>query len=377
MRRRSFGEVYEKPGRPGFYVRVRWRGLKLKRHAGPTRDVAKSNLSKLEVRLKAGTPLEKAAAEVFGDRAEKRTTFEEATKQFLEHRQGRVKTSTYSGDVRRLRVLCGAGFAKKALVEISPADFIRWSEERRRTASGATINRDLTLASALFKWAERMGLVKENPLRKVPKFSEKGRAREVYLTAPESRALIDAADDVMRPFLHAALATGARRGELMRLRWRDVDFDRREIIIHPENEKAGRGRVIPMTADFQAELVALRKARQVTAFDGSDNVFLQANGHPITEEVIKKGFARALRNCACIGNEKREQMVLHSLRHSCASLMVAAGVQLLDVARILGHSTLSVTMRYAHFSPESGRAAIEKLGKALAPPKALSEAAAQ
>ncbi|NUN50221.1 MAG: site-specific integrase [Candidatus Brocadiae bacterium] len=222
-----------------------------------------------------------------------------------------------------------------------------------------------------------MGYAKDNPLRKVPKFSEKGRAREVYLTQTEARDLVGASDAVMRPFLHAALATGARRGELLRLKWRDVDFDRREVTIHPENEKAGRGRVIPMTLDLLAELRTLRQLRQVKALDGSDAVFLQASGDPITEEVVKKGFDRAIRACDSIPTEKREKVVLHSLRHSCASFMVAAGVPLLDVARILGHSTLAVTMRYAHFAPESGRAAVDKLGKALGLCTPSTEAAAQ
>src|ERR1700741_2934223 len=63
------------------------------------------------------------------------------------------------------------------------------------------------------------------------------------------------------------------------------------------------------------------------------------------------------------GQQRRR---LHGLRHTAASLMVGAGVPLFDVAKILGHSTLAVTMRYAHFAPAAGRAAIERLGSALA-----------
>ncbi|MBL9088124.1 MAG: tyrosine-type recombinase/integrase [Planctomycetia bacterium] len=63
--------------------------------------------------------------------------------------------------------------------------------------------------------------------------------------------------------------------------------------------------------------------------------------------------------------EKRTKVTFHTLRHTAASLMVAEGVPLFDVAKILGHSTIAVTMRYAHFAPEAGRAGIDKLGKAL------------
>ncbi len=362
--RRDFGQIFEKPGHGGVYVRVRWRRHAMKRHL-VSREAAKRQLAALRVRLEKGISFEDAVAETFGGSTKNRLTLRDATAVFLEHRKGRVKESTYKGDVRRLRILGKMPFSGRPLVEIQPSDFIKWSEERRRSASGATINRDLCLASALWRWAERMGYARENPLRKVPKFSEKGRARETYLTQVEARGLVSAADAVMRPFLHAALATGCRRGELLRLNWREVDFDRREVIVRPENEKAGRGRVIPMTADLHAELLAMSRARKVSALDGSDAVFLQASGERITAEVVKKGFNRALRECEAIPSEKREGVVLHSLRHSCASFMVAAGVPLLDVARILGHSTLAVTMRYAHFAPESGRAAVEKLGRAL------------
>ncbi|KAF0245274.1 MAG: phage integrase family site specific [Planctomycetota bacterium] len=365
MRRRDFGQVYEKAGRPGFYVRLRWRGLSLKRHAGPSRENATSKLAKLHVKLENGVPFDDAVAEVFGGGKANRLSFRDASALFMQYREGRVKESTFHGDKGRFQLLNSSPWASKSLPDLRPVDFMRWTEDRRRKVSGATINRDLALASALFRWAEKMGYAKENPLRRVEKFSERGRARETYLTAEESRALVDAANPIMRPVLAAALSTGARRGELLRLCWRDVDFDRKEIIIRAENEKSGRGRVVPLTVDLLAELLALRKGRTVKALEGNDPVFLQANGAALTGEVLRKGLPAALRACTAIPAEKKPKVCFHSLRHSCASMMVAAGVPLFDVAKILGHSTLAVTMRYSHFAPESGRSAVEKLGKAL------------
>ena len=103
-------------------------------------------------------------------------------------------------------------------------------------------------------------------------------------------------------------------------------------------------------------------------------------GRPEADSPQRAAFARALKATAAAlakdGDEagrkraeawetKRPKVTFHSLRHTAASLMVAAGIPLLDVARILGHSTLAVTMRYAHFAPQSGRAAIEALAEAL------------
>jgi integrase len=77
-------------------------------------------------------------------------------------------------------------------------------------------------------------------------------------------------------------------------------------------------------------------------------------------------FRDAVNRCSGIPLDKRPKVTLHTLRHTAASLMVATGVPLYDVAKILGHSTLAVTMRYAHFAPKAARSAIDRLGGALA-----------
>ncbi len=159
-----------------------------------------------------------------------------------------------------------------------------------------------------------------------------------------------------------------RRGELLALRWRAVDLDRREVHVEAETEKAGRGRVVPLTAWLLAELVTLKASRETPALDGSDPVFRCADGSPLTIKVLRLAFLSAVKACASISLDKRGRVTFHALRHTAASLMVAAGVPIFDVAKILGHSTLAVTMRYAHFAPEAGRSAIERLGAALGKP---------
>lgn len=69
--------------------------------------------------------------------------------------------------------------------------------------------------------------------------------------------------------------------------------------------------------------------------------------------------------CKGIPDEKKPLVTLHVLRHTAASLLVAAGVPIFDVARILGHKDMKTTMRYAHFAPEAGRAAAETLERLL------------
>ena len=81
--------------------------------------------------------------------------------------------------------------------------------------------------------------------------------------------------------------------------------------------------------------------------------------------MIRNALDSALSGCEDLPEDKRTRVTFHTLRHTAASLMVGQGVPLFDVARILGHSTLAMTMRYAHFAPDAGRSAIQKLGAAL------------
>lgn len=395
MKRRPFGSIIQRPPRPGYYVTFVWGGRRVKRSAGPTKAAARKKLAAAEALLKSGVGLDEVLAEVFGDFHGTRLTFRDAAPLYLEYAQGRKKESTLRGDVPRLRVLCRSAWSGKFLSQIRPVDFHPWIAERQKSqevtkeervrgadgkmrtkkvkkvvpgASGATVNRDLTLASAVFQWAVRSGYVDENPVRKVERFSEKGRKRETYLTPKECHALIDDCSPVLRPVVLAALHTGMRRGEILTLAWRSVDLKRGEIHIEAANEKAGRGRVIPLTDDLLATLKALKASRLRPALDGSDPVFTDKEGKAITPSCLRRMYEPTVARCEGLRLAKRQALRFHDLRHTAASLMVAEGVAIFDVAKILGHSTVSVTMRYAHFAPEAGRAAIDRLSAALRPP---------
>ncbi len=366
--RRAFGTIKTRKGKPGFYVKFAWQGRAYRRHAGPTRSGAASKLAKAHADLERGMALEEVLSSVFGDPRGSRMTFRDAAPLYLEHAQARKKASTFAADVRRLRPLLAATWAGKYLSEIRPEDLARFIDERRAGgAAGPTINRDLALVSALYKWAIRLRYADENPASRkhLEWCSERGRERETYLASEECRALVDTAGPVLRPILVTALSTGMRRGELLALRWCDLDLDRRTIFARPEEEKAGRGRSIPMTPDLHALLRDLARARQERKIDGTDPVFVGNDGAALGAGALRGLFESAVARCAEIALEKRPKVTFHTLRHTAASLMVQAGVPLLEVAKILGHSTLAVTMRYAHFAPEHGRKAIDLLGSTL------------
>jgi integrase len=378
MRRRDFGTIFTRRPRPGFYCRFVWDGRTLTRHAGPEKDAAREKLSAAHALLSRGTPLPEVLARCFGDVVGARMTFRDAVTPYLDYARTRKRASTYATDVRHFAVIGKGTWTGKLLGAIRPGDIEGWIDSRlAEGTSPATVNRQTSLCSALYRWAVRLGYVEHNPFRRVPKLSEKGRERETYLTGEESRALVAVASPDFRPFLVAALSTGARRGELLKLTWADVDFPRREIVIRPENEKAGRGRVVPLTADLLREMEALRARINVTPLSGSGPVFVQPDGSPASPDFVKGSLRRAVASCPAIPAEKKPRVTCHALRHSFASTAVAAGVPIFDVAKLLGHGDVRLTAgRYAHFAPESGRAAVDRIGNALGLSARASEAVA-
>jgi integrase len=229
------------------------------------------------------------------------------------------------------------------------------------------VNRYLSLVSSVFRWACRREYVRENPCQKIERESERGRGREVYLSASEAAVLLARAPATYHPLILAAISTGMRAGELLGLTWADVDLGRREVTVRAEVAKTKRTRTLPLTEDLCTTLADLSERRPVAALDASDRVFCHPDGAPITYPALRTAWDALKRACrGALPEAKRPRLRFHDLRHTAASLMVAAGVPLFDVSKILGHATIQMTMRYAHFCPENARAGMERFGRAVA-----------
>jgi integrase len=126
----------------------------------------------------------------------------------------------------------------------------------RRTdgLSPSTINRELACLKTIFAKAIEWGKAESDPARKVKKFREPA-SRERILTEDEARRLLSSASLELRPILITAIGTGMRRGEILALRWTDLDFVRGLIAI--TTSKSGKGRTVPMSGAVAAALGAI------------------------------------------------------------------------------------------------------------------------
>jgi integrase len=226
---------------------------------------------------------------------------------------------------------------------------VRFRAKKKTLTSPATVNRELACLKTVFNKAVEWGRLENNPIRRVRKFKESN-PREQILSAAEALSLVENAAPSIRPILIVALHTGMRRNEILSLKWKNIEFAREYILI--EDSKSGRSRKVPMNA---AVLEALRARPRDSEF-----VFF----NPETKDHIKD-IKTALR-AACRRAEIKGRR-LHDLRHTAASKMIEAGVDLVTVSKILGHASIQMTMRYAHPTTENMRRAVERLAEILNP----------
>jgi len=240
-------------------------------------------------------------------------------------------------------------FAEKYLHEITPLDVEKYKRERQSKVSNATVNREVACLKHIFTKAIEWGIVQKNPGKKVKLLRERN-TRLRYLDEKEIRTLHDACAEHLKPIVTVALNTGMRKEEILSLRWKDVDFRSRIIAIL--DTKNGESREIPMNDIVHRTLLAVKKT-------DSPWVFCKKNGERYGN--IRKAFEGARKRAGIV------DFRFHDLRHTFASHLVMAGVDLKTVQELLGHKSFEMTLRYAHLSPEHKKAALDTLCKKMGP----------
>ena len=230
------------------------------------------------------------------------------------------------------------------------------AERKREGIANATINREVGLLSSAINYARReWDWEVPNPAERMRLNEGDGRKR--FATVAEIVALVRAAERHKRaPYLadliRVAVNTGCRRGELLGLRWSQVDLEARTIRLERSDTKNGKGRIVPLNREAHAALQARSQYRSLQCPE-SPWVFCRKSG--ARNLTIQSSWAAILESVGL------EDFHFHDLRHTCGSWLVQSGVALADVKEVLGHSTIRMTERYAHNAPENSRAAVERL----------------
>lgn len=235
--------------------------------------------------------------------------------------------------------------------------------------SPATINRHLATLSAVMNFALKRGMIDAHPMKagKVEKLTE-GNGRTRVLTDSEIASLMESAGESRWPmmplFLRMLLTTGARKSEVLNLKWQHVNLAESVAILH--ETKNGRARALPLVSDVRAALDQASKVRPIN----SDYVFFDPK-HPARPKNIDTiwRFVRQRAGLLKDREDRLDQVVLHSTRHTVATRLIQRGANTQQAMNITGHQTPSMYQRYAHLAAQDSVELAERLlggGKSVA-----------
>ncbi len=278
-------------------------------------------------------------ARILGVRPATEITLSDLFDRYKKHQKARIRPTTFArlgGILDTLKA--NLPEQAKAITKRTIAEYI---DKRAESVKPGTVCKEMSVLKHCLKLAVEWGELNQNPAAgaRLPKLPP-GKTR--YLTPGELKAALELAPDWLRAPMAFAACTGVRRGEMLALKWADVDAKNRRLYLR--ETKNGTLRILPIP---ESALVVLRSLPQGAA---GDAVFAGVN--PAHLSVYCK---RVLKRIGA------PDASFHTLRHTAASWMVQQGVDLYAVGQILGHKTPRMTQRYAHLSPDYMAGAVGKL----------------
>jgi len=273
--------------------------------------------------------------------------------------------ATVKGQIQTLKDY----FGERPIRSLTYANIRQFRSARfkAKTRSGtqrsiASVNRELALLRRMLNVATSEGWLIKNPFTQgaslISNADEKKRER--IITREEEKALLAACSAPkrghLRPIIIAALDTGCRLGELLKLRWENVDLESGQIHLIAFNTKTAKPRTVAMTARLRAELEQLKaqappeptRLKTFAESEGSGLVFGVKNN-------VKRAFEGARKDAGL------PDLRFHDLRHSAATRLVQAHIPLSEVGRVLGHSVANTTYRYVNADLETAQRAATAL----------------
>jgi integrase/recombinase XerD len=283
----------------------------------------------------------------------KRISFSDFIEQFLEYSSG-----VHSPKTQRTNATAFKEFLRvegnRPLHAIGIREIEHFLSVKKREASEWSARKYYGSLASAFERAVQWGFLVSNPFRKVlkPKVRE---ILPVFLTASDFRLFLSVVEDRdFRELCITALLSGLRLGELIALRWNDIDFTSKVIQVKNSatfTTKSRKNRIVPMSE----ELFRLLRERKENIRFECETVFYGKQGKLLKEGSASQKFKRYVRR-ACLN----DKLHFHSLRHSFASALVTSGVSLYAVQKLLGHTTSKTTEIYSHLLPQQLHSEINK-----------------
>jgi integrase len=248
-------------------------------------------------------------------------------------------------------------FGSRKLAEIGPAEIEAFKAKKLAEGqSKRSINNHLTAVRKVLSLAAEWDVIPKAPKVKGFKVKYEYITEDQFFSFEEAKRLVRAAPSEWRTFVIVALKTGLRVGELLALKWEDVDLVAGQIIVRRTlwcgqegPPKGGSNRKVPLSDEAIAALKADRHLK-------GPYVFCDEAGNRLSHSMVKDVVPSACRKALLA-----KRLTTHGLRHTFASHLVMRGVSLMAVKELLGHESIEMTLRYSHLSPDVKRDAVKLL----------------
>ena len=278
----------------------------------------------------------------FGDVRRKEVTLQEFMDRFLQFSKAMKAAKTFALDQ-----YCFQSFSRfvgnVTMNHISNGKIEDYRIKRLEDVKPATVNLEIRHLKSAFELAVRWGVISANPFKGIKQVKVKNSNLPMFFGKDEVAALLDSIPDGdFKNLIQFYLYTGCRREEALHLTWKDIDLERRKVIFR--ETKSGLSRVVPLNGAVVGLLKAMERAGE--------------RPFPFNGDFVTHRFKKYLR---ASGVDPSGSLRLHSLRHTFASHLVMAGVDITTVSRLLGHSSVKVTEIYAHLAPDHLKSSVERL----------------
>ncbi len=317
-----------------YWIDYKYNGQRKRERIGPDKKLAEAALEsrKLDILLQK---------RLNPNKIHDSPLFEDFVKEYLQYAKGKKKTWK-----RDLIITNSAEphFRGMKIDDIPPTVIAEYKAKRADEVKPATVNRELACLRHIFSMAEKWGRASYNPVKEVKVLRAPIRPERI-LNDSEIERLISSAKGRTCDIIIVAINTGMKLGEILSLKWEDVDVSGGILVV--KGSKKERDRKIPINSTVSALLSNLKRADNPYVFGDPKTV------HPTKK--VEKSFKGALRRAGLEG------CTFHDLRHSFARKLAQNGVDPMTVKELLGHSTLEVTKRYFQSTPEKKKEAVELL----------------
>jgi len=328
------GKVYKR-GKI-WYIYTCYRGKIIRKAVGPDKKIAEAVLKKVETEL-----IENKWLDI---KREQKIKFSEISKEFLK-KYSKVNKRSWKRDQLSISHL-DKFFGHKFIYEIKEKDIEEYKKERLLTGiKHSTLNRELACLKTILNKSREWGYIEQIP--KIKLFKENNQ-RVRYLTEEEEERLLKITSEPLKSMVIISMHTGMRLGEILNLKWRDIDLKEGIIII--QDSKSKEKGIVFMNQTIKDVFISLLSSK-------SKEYVFEKDGKKFDIYYISHWFSKIVKQAGI------KDFRFHDLRHTFASRLRMRGWDLKTIQEALRHKDYKMSLRYAHLSPEIKRQAIESLDK--------------